>query len=173
MTSSGRWVCRRCAALWKWMCVKNRNKTRTVCGMYCAEYVFSWDIWLRQLESLYRCCDKWLYPQFASFCFSVLLDDSLVSLPLYFCHFHFIVTKKFHSCCVHTRTKMQSLTEAIKGINRSSSNSNSWTMTALQALQTLKLPCTWHTTHCNSSVKLVHRKKVRESKYIISQLKFR
>lgn len=103
MTSSGRWVFR-CAALWKRMCVKNRNKTRTVCGMYCAEYVASWGIWLRQLESLYRCCDEWLHPQFTSFCFSVLLDGFLIS-PLqrvYFCHFHFIVTKKFHLCCVHT-----------------------------------------------------------------------
>lgn len=56
------------------------KKTRTVCDMYrTGERVSSWDIWLHQLEFLYCCCDKWLYSQFASFCFSALLDCSPAS----------------------------------------------------------------------------------------------
>lgn len=90
------WGAGGCAVLWKWMRVW--KKTRTVCGMYfTGEYVFSWDIWLHQLELLYCCCDKWLYSQFTFFYFSVLLECSLAcsSPHVYFCHFSLLLPQKF------------------------------------------------------------------------------
>jgi len=46
------------------LCDKNGKKGEEKQGQYVActvqENVFSWDIWLHQLEFLYCCCNKWL-----------------------------------------------------------------------------------------------------------------
>lgn len=105
--------------VWKW---KTNKKTKTralcVCGVSCTgEYVFSWDIWLHQLEFLYCCCNKCLYSHFTSFCFSVLLDCSLASLfnPCLFLSFLFITAKTFSLLFTHLYmckyTQAQSLTK--------------------------------------------------------------
>lgn len=108
---------------------------------------FSWDIWLHQLEISHRRCDKCLYSQFTSFCFSLLLDCSLASSSPRVCFSHFSLSPPRHfssrvgACAAthtrtHTHTKAQSLTKLITGKIHSWSNSHPKT-----SWQTLKHPC--------------------------------
>ena len=130
--------------------VEEKKKRSEKQGQYVACAVqenmfFSRDIWLHQLEILHRRCDKCLYSQFTSFCFSLLLDCSLASSSPHVCFSHFSLSLPRHfSSCVgacaathtHTHTKAQSLTKLIIGKIHSWSNSypkTSW--------QTLKHPC--------------------------------
>lgn len=119
---------------------------------------FSWDIWLHQLEISHRRCDKCLYSQFTSFCFSLLLDCSLASSSPRVCFSHFSLSPPRHfssrvgACAAthtrtHTHTKAQSLTKLIIGKIHSWSNSHPKT-----SWQTLKHPCDLCVCVCSLSL---------------------
>lgn len=144
MTSSGRWVFR-CAALWKRMC----KKTETKQGQYVACTVQN------MLPHEAYGCASWspyIVAVMSGFILSLLPFVSRFywtasSFPLFSVFISAIFTlllPRNSTCVVFTHTKMQSLTEAIKGINRNSSNSR--TMTVLRALNiTASLHMAHHT----------------------------
>lgn len=121
---------------------KKQNKDSMWHVLY-GEYVFSWDIWLHQLEFLYCCCDKWLYSQLTSFCFSVLLDCSLASSSphVYFCHFSLLLPRNFPcliSCsCSRQHTQAWSLAKFETGGIHSSFKSNSYPKTSVWVIKAL------------------------------------
>ena len=100
-------VCRRCAVSWKWARAWKKNEEKNKDSMWHVLYrrmcFSSWDIWLHQLEILYCCCDKCLYSQFTSFCFSLFIGllPCFLFTPCLFLPFLFIATK---TLLAHTHT---------------------------------------------------------------------
>lgn len=146
MTSSGRWVFR-CAALWKRMCVKKQKQNKdsmwhVLCRICCL---------MRHMAGPAGVLISLLWwVASSSVCFLLFLGfiGRLPHFPSSACLFlpfsRYCYQEIPLVLCSHTHTKMQSLTEAIKGINRNSSNSR--TMTVLQALNiTASLHMAHHT----------------------------
>lgn len=159
--AESRGVCRRCAVSWKWARAWKKKEEKNKDSMWHVLYrricFSSRDIWLHQLEISHRRCDKCLYSQFTSFCFSLLLDCSLASSSPRVCFSHFSLSPPRHfssrvgACARHTHiythTKAQSLTKLIIGKIHSWSNSHPKT-----SWQTLKHPCDLCVCVCSLSL---------------------
>lgn len=122
MTSSERRGAREmCCAVKMSVCVKNKTKQGqyvacTVQNMFSHETYgcTSWSPYIVAVISGFILSSLPFVSQF------YWPASSFPSSACLFLPFHFIVTKKFHSYCVHICTNIQSLTEVIKGLNHSS-----------------------------------------------------